>query len=485
MQRLANYINGEFIAPKAGKYLDNFDPAVGAVYSQVPDSDSDDVNTAVAAARRAFPAWSKTPAEQRSRLLLKIASLIEDNLEDLARAESIDTGKPLALAGKVDIPRAVSNFRFFATAILHTHSEAHFTDDRALNYTLRQPAGVAACISPWNLPLYLFTWKIAPALAAGCTVVGKPSEVTPMTAHKLAELAREAKLPPGVLNIIHGPGATAGAPLVAHKDVAAISFTGGTATGRAIAQTAGPMFKKLSLELGGKNPFVIFEDADFDEAVTTAVRAAFTNQGQICLCGSRIFVQKNIYDSFLEAFLPKAKALKVGDPLEDGVDQGALVSKQHREKVMYYIKLAKAEGGRVECGGDVPDRDSLSTRVRNGYFVQPTVITGLGWSCRTNQEEIFGPVATIIPFDNEQEVIHWANSTPYGLAAMLWTGDLDRAHRVSAQLDAGTIWVNCWLLRDLRVPFGGMKESGLGREGGNDALNFFTEPKNVCISVRT
>lgn len=484
MERLANFIAGEFIAPKAGRYLENVDPAVGRVYGEVPDSDADDVNAAVSAASRAFDQWSKTPAEQRSNLLLKLAGLVEANLDDLARAESIDTGKPLTLARKVDIPRAVTNLRFFATAILHTHSEAHFTDDRAINYTLRQPAGVAACISPWNLPLYLFTWKIAPALAAGCTVVGKPSEVTPMTAYRLAGLTKEAGFPPGVLNIIHGQGVSCGAPLVTHPDVAAVTFTGGTATGRSIAQTAGPMLKKLALELGGKNPYIVFDDANFDDAVATAVRAAFTNQGQICLCGSRIFVQKSIYDRFVKEFVDKTKQLKVGDPLEASVDQGAIVSKLHFEKVLSYIKIARDEGGRIECGGGPAKRESLPERVQNGYFLEPTVITALNATCRTNQEEIFGPVTTIMPFENETEVINWANSTPYGLAAMLWTTDLDRAHRVSAQLDAGTIWVNCWLLRDLRVPFGGMKDSGLGREGGDEALRFFTEPKNVCINVR-
>jgi len=484
MQQLTNFIGGRQTPPGSGGYLESIEPAVGKVYSTVPDSDRADVEQAVEAAKGAFPQWSSMPADDRSRLLLKLADLIEANLENLARAESIDTGKPLKLARTVDIPRAVSNFRFFATAILHTESEAHFTDDTAINYTLRQPVGVAGCIAPWNLPLYLFTWKLAPALASGCTVVGKPSEVTPMTAFRLGELAEQAGLPAGVLNIVHGVGAKAGAALIEHPDVPVISFTGGTATGRSIAQTAGPMLKKLALELGGKNPYIVFGDANFDEALDTAVRAAFANQGQICLCGSRMFVQRSIYDRFVRSLVERANAMTIGDPLEEGTKQGALVSKAHHEKVLSCIELAKQEGATIECGGTVPDPDELPERVRGGYFLRPTVITGLDARCRTNQEEIFGPVVSVIPFDDEDEVIAAANSVQYGLAAMLWTENVHRAHRVAAQLDVGTVWVNCWLLRDLRVPFGGMKQSGLGREGGDEALHFFTEPKNICIRVR-
>lgn len=484
MHTLANFIDGRQVPPESGAYLDNIEPAVGTVCSHVPDSDAADVRRAVEAARRAFPQWSSMPAGDRSQVLLELAGLIEDNLEELARTESIDTGKPITLARTVDIPRAVANFRFFATAILHLESQAHFTDGRAINYTLRQPAGVAGCIAPWNLPLYLFTWKIAPALASGCTVVGKPSEVTPMTAFRLGELAGQAGLPGGVLNIVHGTGPKAGAALIAHPDVPVISFTGGTVTGKTIAQTAGPMLKKLALELGGKNPYIVFDDADFDDALDTAVRAAFANQGQICLCGSRMFVQRGMYDRFVKALVERAGALTIGDPLDEQTRQGALVSKAHHEKVLSYIQVARDEGGTIECGGEPPSPEDLPERVRNGYFLRPTVVTGLDAQCRTNQEEIFGPVTSVIPFDGEDEVIEAANSVPYGLAAMLWTNNIDRAHRVAARLDAGTIWVNCWLLRDLRVPFGGMKQSGLGREGGEEALHFFTEPKNVCIRVR-
>ncbi len=484
MEQLANLINGQQVSAHSGKWLDNVEPATGAVYSQIPHSDQTDINAAVTAANNAFAEWSAMPVAKRSAHLQALADLLEENLEDFAHAESIDTGKPVSLARTVDIPRAVANLRFFAAAVAHTQSDAYFTDNHAINYTLRKPVGVAGCISPWNLPLYLFTWKIAPALAIGCTVVGKPSEITPMTAHKLGALTIDAGFPQGVLNIVHGSGATAGAALVEHPDVPAISFTGGTVTGQAIARTAGPMLKKLALELGGKNPFIVFEDANMPEALDHAIRAAFTNQGQICLCGSRIFVQRSRYDEFVAGMIERAQDFKPGDPLDHETRFGSLVSAEHKQKVCSYIQLAKDEGGTIECGGKEPDADALPPRVRGGCFLEPTIITGLNAQCRTNQEEIFGPVTTIMPFDHEEEVLQRANGTPYGLAAMLWTNDLDRAHRIAGQLDAGTVWVNCWLLRDLRVPFGGMKQSGLGREGGTEALHFFTEPKNICIRVR-
>ncbi len=481
--RLKNYIDGRLVEPLSGEYLDNVDPAVGAVYSQVPDSDERDVDRAVSAAQSAFPKWSHTPVAERCRILLKLADLIEQNLDRLAKAECVDTGKPLALARTLDIPRAVANFRFFASAILHFHSESHMTDDLALNYTLRQPRGVCGLISPWNLPLYLLTWKVAPALACGNTAVAKPSEITPMTAYLLATLCQEAGLPPGVLNIVHGRGARAGDCLVRHPGVRTISFTGGTVTGAAIAQTAAPMFKKLALELGGKNPNIVFADADMAQAVGESVRAAFSNQGQVCLSGSRVFVERPAFESFLSAFVEKARALRVGDPLEATTDQGAVVSKPHHEKILRYVELARQEGGTVHCGGVVPA--DLPQRCRNGYFVLPTVITNLSPQCRVNQEEIFGPVVTLTPFDAEEEVLSWANSTNYGLSASVWTKDIDRAHRLAARIASGTVWVNCWLVRDLRVPFGGMKNSGVGREGGLEALRFFTEPKNVCVKLRS
>ena len=484
--KLANSIDGTLVEPVGGAYFDDVDPATGKVCAQVPDSDDRDVARAVEAAVRAFPGWARTPAAERSRVLCRLADLVERDLDELARLESIDTGKPLSVARSVDIPRAVENFRFFATAILHTSGVTHQTETsnaRAINFTLREPRGVAGLISPWNLPLYLFSWKVAPALATGNTVVGKPSELTPMTAYRLAELSIEAGLPPGVLNIVHGYGRKAGAAIVSHPDVPTISFTGGTDTGAEIARTAGPMFKRLALECGGKNPTLVFADADFDDALSTSVRAAFSNQGEICLCGSRVLVERAIYDRFVESFVERTRALTVSDPMRDGTDLGALISAEHRAKVESYVELARREGGTIVCGGRRPSPETLGERCREGVFLEPTVVTGLDARCRTNQEEIFGPLVTIMPFDDTLEAIELANATQYGLSASVWTSDLDRAHHVAGQLQCGTVWVNCWLLRDLRVPFGGMKSSGLGREGGEEALRFFTEPKNVCIRM--
>ncbi len=480
--RILHYIGGKFVEPGAGRYLDNIDPATGKAYSLVPDGDAADIDAAVAAARRAFPAWSRTPASERSRIMNRVADLLESRLDEFARAECIDNGKPLTLARSLDIPRAVTNLRFFAGAVLHAKSEIHVTEGQALNYTLRQPRGICGIISPWNLPLYLFTWKIAPALATGNVVVAKPSEVTPMTAHMLAALCIEAGLPPGVLNIVHGLGAKVGAAITAHPEITTISFTGGTVTGREVAKSAAPLFKKVALEMGGKNPNIVFADADLDQALSQSLRAAFANQGQICLCGSRLFVERPACDAFVARFVAAAEALKVGDPLEAGVDQGALVSKAQFDKVSSYVTLAKEEGGTILCGGSPPP--PVNQRCRDGYFFRPTVITGLGPQCRVNQEEIFGPVVSIMPFDDEAEVIEYANGTAYGLAASVWTKDLSRAHRLGERINAGTVWVNCWLLRDLRVPFGGMKQSGVGREGGDEALRFYTEPKNICIATR-
>jgi aminomuconate-semialdehyde/2-hydroxymuconate-6-semialdehyde dehydrogenase len=480
MQKIANYINGELVSPISDKYIDNVDPSTGDVYSLIPDSDERDVQIAVDAAIAAFPSWSNCGIEKRAEVLNKIADLIDENLEELAKAECVDNGKPISLARTVDIPRASSNFRFYASAIQQFASESHFMEGVAINYTKRSAVGVAGCISPWNLPLYLFSWKIAPALAAGNTVVAKPTEVTPMTSYMLSEICIKAGLPKGVLNLVHGYGHKAGQAIVEHPDVPLISFTGGTETGKKLAATAAPMFKKLSLELGGKNPNIIFADCDFDDMIKTTVRSSFANQGQICLCGSRIFVERPIYEKFKSAFVEKVRKIKAGDPLDDKTKLGAVVSSAHQQKILDYIALAKKEGGTLLTGG----KEALvEGRCSKGFFVAPTIIEGLDQQCRTNQEEIFGPVVTIQPFDTEEEVLGMANSTNFGLAATIWTTDLKRAHNVAHSLKSGIVWVNCWLLRDLRTPFGGMKQSGVGREGGFEALRFFTETQNVCIKL--
>ena len=378
----------------------------------------------------------------------------------------------------MDIPRAISNFEFFATGILHFASESHQMEGLGVNYTLRKPIGVVACISPWNLPLYLFSWKIAPALASGNTVVAKPSEVTPMTAYLLAEVCIEAGLPDGVLNIVHGLGHEVGEAMVKHPNVKAISFTGGTQTGKAIASIAAPMFKKLSLELGGKNPNIIFADCDFEDMLNTTLRSSFANQGQICLCGSRIFIERPLYDKFLDAFVDRVSKMKVSNPNDPEAKLGAVVSESHMNKVLSYVDLAREEGGTVLTGGH---RVHLQAPFDQGYYIAPTVIEGLAFNCRTNLEEIFGPVVTLAPFDTEEDVLQMANATEYGLSATLWTSNLKRAHRMANELHSGIVWINSWLVRDLRTPFGGMKNSGVGREGGWEALRFFTEAKNVFV----
>lgn len=479
--KISHYINGQLVEPSSDAYLDNIEPATGKVYSQVADGDARDVDRAVAAAEAAFERWSKMPAAARSGILMKIAELIDARADELARAESIDNGKPISLARTLDIPRAAKNLRHFATATLHTHTETHVTDGVALNYTLRQPRGVCGLISPWNLPLYLLTWKVAPALAFGNTAIAKPSEITPMTAFLFSQICIDAGLPPGVLNIVHGLGAKVGAAITAHPKITTISFTGGTVTGREVAKICAPLFKKVALEMGGKNPTIVFADADMEKVVAGSVQAAFANSGQVCLCGSRVFVERSIYDEFVRRFTEAASRLRVGDPLEPETQQGAMVSQAQLEKTMYYVDLARQEGGRILCGGERPK--AVNERCRDGYFYLPTVITDLGVSCRVNREEIFGPVATIIPFDDEAQVVEYANATDYGLAASVWTQNLPRAHRLAEQIQSGTVWINCWLVRDLRVPFGGMKQSGLGREGGEEAMRFFTEPKNVCVGT--
>lgn len=480
MKRILNYINGELKEPKNKKFLENVNPATGKVYSLVPDSSEGDVLEAVAAAEAAFPMWSTTPIEDRVRFMRKIAAKIEEKHEALVLAESIDSGKPVGVAGTVDIPRSRANFEFFADAMTQFHGETFQTDTRALNYVTYSPLGVVACISPWNLPLYLFTWKIAPALVAGNTVVAKPSELTPMTAFLLSEIAIEVGLPKGVLNILHGRGPEVGAPMVNHPSIKAVSFTGSTMTGRSIAQSVAGSFKKVSLEMGGKNANVVFADCDFDKAVETTVRSSFSNQGQICLCGSRIFVEKSIYEKFKNALVEKTKLLKQGDPLNADTQQGAVVSQDHQQKVLSYIEHAKSENAKILCGGK---KAEMGGEFAGGYFIEPTLIEGLSYQSKVNQEEIFGPVATLTPFESEDEVLKMVNSTKYGLAASVWTQDLKRGHRIAQRIESGIVWVNTWMLRDLRTPFGGVKESGVGREGGKHALEFMSEVKNICIGM--
>ena len=476
--KIKNYINGKFLEPVSDNWIDNYNPSTGEVYGKIPNSNQDDVEKAYQAAALAFPKWSNTTLEQRSKIVSKISDLILEKLDILAEAESKDNGKPVALAKQIDIPRAASNFQFFANAITQFSSESHESVGlNAINFTLRQPFGVVGCISPWNLPLYLFTWKIAPAIVAGNCVVAKPSEITPMTAYLLGEICNEVGLPNGVLNIVHGLGTTTGQAIVEHPNIKAISFTGGTKTGAHIARVAAPMFKKLSLELGGKNPNIIFADCNYEKMLTTTVRSSFSNQGQICLCGSRILVEETIFEKFKKDFVQKVSSLKVGNPSMETTNIGALVSQQHLEKVKSYIDIAEQEGGKILYGGN----KVIVKNYEKGYYLQPTIIEVQDNKCKLNQEEIFGPVVTIMSFKTDKEALDLANEVKYGLSATLWTNNLNRTMQFSKSLQTGIVWVNTWMLRDLRTPFGGAKESGVGREGGFEALRFFTEPKNICI----
>lgn len=477
---LENFIGGKFAAPINNQYLDCINPATAEIFALIPNSNDQDVDSAVVAANAAFSSWSVTPVEERFKILNRIADLIDENLEKLALAETNDNGKPLWLSKRMDIPRASSNFRFFATAIMHFATESHSMENKAINYTLRQPIGVVGCISPWNLPLYLFTWKIAPAIAAGNCVIAKPSEVTPITAYLLSKICIEAGLPNGVLNIVHGIGTTCGEAIVKHKEIKAISFTGSTRAGERIASIAAPMFKKLSLELGGKNPAIIFADCDWEKMMRETIRSSFTNQGQICLCSSRILIEASIYEKFKNEFVEQVQALIIGDPLNDVSKQGAIVSKVHFDKIIACIETAKQEGGTILCGGNPV---KMEGRCSNGYFIEPTVIEGLSPNCTTNMEEIFGPVVTLQSFNTEEEALQLANASNYGLAATIWSQDISKANRVAAKVESGIVWINCWLLRDLRTPFGGVKNSGVGREGGWEALKFFTEQKNICVEL--
>lgn len=477
---LLNFIDGAFVAARSGETLPSFAPSTGQVHATAARSRAADVQDAVAAARRAFAGpWRRWGIEERAKLLDKIADGVQSRMDEFAALESLDQGKPVKLARGMDINRVVHNFRFFA-GLLRQQDTPAFTADGALNYAHRAPLGVVGLITPWNLPLYLLTWKLAPALAMGNTMVVKPSELTPATATLLMEVLRDCGLPPGVVNLVHGYGAEAGQALVEHPEVCAISFTGGTVTGRRLAAVAAPMLKKLSLELGGKNATVVFADADFEHAVATATRAAFTNQGEICLCGSRVLVERSIYEPFLAALTERAGALQVGDPADPTTDIGALVSEAHREKVESYLSLAREEGGVVLCGGERP---ALPAPFSGGYFLSPAVVAGLSSRCRVATEEIFGPVVTVHPFDTDEEALQMANGVGYGLSASVFTQSLDRAHRFSRNLEVGMVWVNTWMNRDLRTPFGGVKESGVGREGGRWSMEFYSEYRNICLRL--
>jgi aminomuconate-semialdehyde/2-hydroxymuconate-6-semialdehyde dehydrogenase len=479
MLKILNYINGDLVEARSKQELDNIEPSSGKIYGKLPKSQEEDVQLAVEAAEKALPLWKNSTIQFRSSILQKIADLIEANAADLAKAESTDNGKPLSLAAAVDIPRAAANFSFFSKAITQFSSESHESVGlQSINFTLRKSIGIVGCISPWNLPLYLFTWKIAPALAAGNCVVAKPSEVTPVTAYLLSKICQEAGLPKGVLNIVHGLGPEVGNAIVKHPKIKAISFTGGTTTGQHIARVAAPQFKKLSLELGGKNPNLIFADCDYQKMLTTTIKSSFTNQGQICLCGSRIFVEASIYEKFKKDFLAEVQKLKVGHPFDTTSDLGALVSKNHLEKIEGYVDQIDNQEAILLTGGK-------RLRVKgyeDGFYFAPTVIEVKSNTCKLNQEEIFGPIVTMMPFENETEAIRLANESPYGLSATVWTTNIDRAMRCGEALESGVIWINTWLNRDLRTPFGGMKQSGVGREGGLEALRFFTETKNICIA---
>jgi aminomuconate-semialdehyde/2-hydroxymuconate-6-semialdehyde dehydrogenase len=480
VQILRNYINGEWVDTE--KYIQNLNPATSEILSYIPRSQKEDVQKACRVAKEAFKSgsWSDLDEEQRAKFLEKIADKIEENFDKFVEAESQDNGKPVTVAKMTDIPRAIANFRFFAGAIKHASTDTHYMGTKVLNYTVRRPIGPCGLIAPWNLPIYLLSWKIAPALACGNTVVCKPSELTPMTANLLAEVIHEVGLPKGTFNLVHGYGREAGQAIVESEDISLVSFTGGTATGVQVAKTASSQFKKLSLELGGKNSMIVFDDCDFDKSVDLAVKSGFSNQGEICLCCSRLFVQESIYDKFVDAYIKKVSEIKIGDPSKKETQMGSLISIEHRQKIEYYTNLAQEEGGKILFGGKIPEMDDKFSK---GAFYMPTVVSDLKPSSRTSTEEIFGPIVTIHKFKDENEVLDYVNLVRYGLCASVLTSNLKIAHKFSDKLQVGMVWVNCWLLRDLRVPFGGVKDSGIGREGGNYSLEFYSEDKNICVNL--
>ena len=474
------FVGGRWTDSQSGRTFDSLNPATGEKIATLQEAGEADVDAAVRAARLAFDEgpWPRMPIAERCRILNRIADIILSRKEELARLETLDTGKPIRESQEVDIPRSAYNFQFFADYFKYAHTECFPLDDRALSYVRRYPVGVAALITPWNLPLYLLTWKVAPCLAAGNVCVIKPAELSPLTAVRLAEIAEEAELPPGVLNLVQGFGPnSAGEFMTRHPGVNLISFTGETTTGKAIMAAAAPTLKRVSFELGGKGSAILFDDVDLEQTLPIALRAAFHNQGEVCLAGSRLLVHRRIFDRVLERFTAAAAAIRVGDPLDPQTQMGALIAEEHWKKVNSYVEMARSEGATIHCGGGRP------SHLPRGNFFSPTVISGLAPSSRVCREEIFGPVVTVLPFDDEAEAVAIANGTPYGLSAVVCTRDLERAHRVANQIQCGTVWVNCWLLRDLRTPFGGFKSSGIGREGGHYSLEFFTEAKTICVKL--
>ena len=470
-----NYINGIFV--NSEETIEDINPATSEVIATIPRSNLNDVNEAVLAADKARDNWSSLSLDERRKWLEKIANALEARSEEIAKLESLDTGKPIKIARAVDASRSVANFRFFAEFSKDFHEQKFLMED-ATNHVIFKPVGIAGLITPWNLPLYLLSWKIAPAIVMGNTVVAKPSELTPLTANLLAEVFDEVGLPAGVVNIVHGFGHETGQAIVSHPHVNLISFTGGTITGKKVAETAAPMFKKLSLELGGKNATIVLDDVNLDSAIPEIARSGFLNQGQVCLCGSRILVSNKIWDDFLEKFIEHVSNMKVGNPSSDDSDLGALVSLSHRDKVESYIHLAEREGGKILYGGKRP---SLESPFDEGSFLEPTIVSNLDYQSRTATEEIFGPVVTLHKFEKDEDAVEMANCTEYGLAGSVWTSDSARGKSLAEKIETGMVWINTWLHRDLRVPFGGVKNSGVGTEGGRWSLSFFSQPVNICV----
>ena len=476
MIEIKNYINGELFTSANKNYLKIFNPSIGKVYAKCPNSSKKDLDKAIKSAELSFTEWSSLTQSNRSEFLFKIADIIEKNLEEFARAESTDNGKPYKLSESLDIPRAIKNLRFFAD-LANNLTIKSFKKKNIISKILRQPLGIVGTISPWNLPLYLFTWKVAPALVVGNCVIAKPSEITPYTAFLFSKICIEAKLPKGVLNILHGDGKIIGKKIVSHKKIKAISFTGGTKTGMEIAKVAAENLKKISLEMGGKNPIIVFDDCNYNKMLASIIKSSFLNQGQICLSGSRIYIQDKIYEKFKKDFLSEIKKLIIGNPFNGKTNQGAIIPLEHLNKILKYINRAKKDGGKIIIGGEIP---RINGECSGGWYFSPTVIENLSQNSILNKEEIFGPVVTLNKFKDEDEAIKMANHSDYGLASVIWTEDMNRADKLAEVIESGLVWINCWLERDLRTPFGGIKKSGFGKEGGKYILDFFTEPKNIC-----